>query len=414
MLYVSPGNSGFLVINREETFPIGCEGIVQSDRTRHANRLGKLGGWTSVGLNLFLFVLKGGLGLVSGSIALIADAFHSLSDMVTSFVVLISFHISGKPSDEEHPFGHERAEFISAIIMSTLLAVTAVELGRSSILRILHPAPFRAPWWIIGVLGFTVLLKELLAFFSHYLSRKIHSVTLKADSWHHHMDAISTVLVILSFVLVHFRLPNLDGWVGLVIALIILYTAIELAKNPIDELLGSAPDAQLLEQIQSLALSVPEVKGVHDIIVHRYGETLIISLDIEVDRNLSLIQAHDVADQVQKRLSESLNAFVTVHYDPAMEQTPFNQKVEEKLRLFCREHQLCRSYHDLQIAEKGKTRILSFDLVTDRQISVDDSRKLVQDCRAFLQKHLPELNKIEIHIEPSFTVSPEKSSRKTG
>lgn len=368
-------------------------------------RLGKLGGWASIGMNLFLFLLKGGLGIVSGSIALIADAFHSLSDMVTSLVVLISFHISEKPSDSEHPFGHERAEFISAVIMSTLLGVTAVELGRSSIARILHPEPFQASWWIIGVLAITVVLKEALALFSRYLSRKIQSVTLQADAWHHHMDAISTVLVILSFLLVHFRLPNLDGVVGLLIAVIILYTAIELAKTPINELLGSAPDPELLKQIESIALSFPQVHGVHDIIVHRYGETLIISLDIEVDEAMSLVEAHEVAEQVQQKMRQALNAYITVHYDPVRRNVRY-QEVEEKIRQFCTQEHFCQSFHDLHISGEGENWSLSFDLVIQTGIGNESVEQLVEKCRKFLQQTFPGLQQVEIHPEPSFTITP--------
>ncbi len=368
-------------------------------------RLGKIGGWASIGMNLFLFLLKGGLGILSGSIALIADAFHSLSDLVTSLVVLISFHISEKPSDSEHPFGHERAEFISAVIMSTLLGVTAVELGRSSIARILHPEPFQASWWIIGVLAITVLLKEALAMFSQHLSRKIHSVTLQADAWHHHMDAISTVLVILSFLLVHFRFPNLDGIVGLLIAVIIFYTAIELARAPINELLGSAPDPELLKQIESIALSFPQVHGVHDIIVHRYGDTMIISLDIEVDETMSLVEAHEVAEQVQQKLRGALNAYITVHYDPVRRNVRYRE-VEAKIRQFCHRESSCQSFHDLHIIGEGENWSLSFDLVIRTGLGSESVDQVVEKCREFLKHSFPGLQEVEIHPEPSFTITP--------
>jgi len=330
---------------------------------------GKLGAWASILLNLILFIVKGILGLITGSLSLIADAFHSLSDMGTSIIVLVSFYVVAKPSDKEHPFGHGRAEFIAAIIMSTILAITSFELLKSSIDRILHPKPFLAPWWIIGIILVTVLLKEGLAFFSRYLAKKIN-------------------------------------WpAGILITLIILYSAYKIAKGPIDNLLGISPDEQILDKIEEITLRFPEVRGIHDIIVHNYGETLIITLDIEIDENLSFVKAHRIAENVDKILRQELNAYVTVHYDPVMRKTPIYLEVEKKLQEFCEATPGCFSFHDLRIYGREKNLRVMFDIVSDLNVKNVSDQKIMEICREFLMKEFPAVKKVSIKIEPKFSIS---------
>ena len=366
---------------------------------------GKLGAWASILLNLILFIVKGILGLITGSLSLIADAFHSLSDMGTSIIVLVSFYVVAKPSDKEHPFGHGRAEFIAAIIMSTILAITSFELLKSSIDRILHPKPFLAPWWIIGIILVTVLLKEGLAFFSRYLAKKINSPALNADAWHHHLDAISSLLVVVAFVFSHYHFPNLDGPAGILITLIILYSAYKIAKGPIDNLLGISPDEQILDKIEEITLRFPEVRGIHDIIVHNYGETLIITLDIEIDENLSFVKAHRIAENVDKILRQELNAYVTVHYDPVMRKTPIYLEVEKKLQEFCEATPGCFSFHDLRIYGREKNLRVMFDIVSDLNVKNISDQEIMEICREFLMKEFPAVKKVSIKIEPKFSIS---------
>lgn len=366
---------------------------------------GKIGGWASILLNLFLFLLKLAMGIISGSIGLLADAFHTLSDLATSVVVLISFRISGKPSDSEHPFGHGRAELVSAVIMATLLAATALELFKISVERLLQPVPFTAPWWIIAVLVLTILLKEGLALFSGYLARKIYSPTLKADAWHHHLDAVSTLFVVATFLFAHYHLPNMDGPAGIVISLIILYSAYGIAREPIDQLLGSAPGDRLLSRIEEIALSFPEVLGVHDIIVHRYGETTIISLHIEVDENLSLRKAHAITEKVDQAIRREMGAYVVVHADPVMERTGEYQSVERLLREFCEKQSGCDSFHDLRMESDEEKIRLSFDLVSNHQETHVDDGELMRQCEGFLRQKMGNVGDIRIKVEPKFSIT---------
>ena len=366
---------------------------------------GKLGAWASISLNFALFIIKILLGWFTGSVSLIADAFHSLSDMGTSLIVLISFFITSKPSDEKHPFGHGRAEFISAIIMSTLLAITAFELLQFSIKRMLNPVPFTAPWWVIGVILLTVFFKEGLAWYSSRLSKKIRSDTLLADAWHHRLDAISSFLVVIAFIFSHFNFPQLDGPVGVLISLIIIYSAYKIVKSPIDHLLGSPPDHELLSKIENNTLQFKEVRGIHDVIIHNYGETKIISLDIEVDENLSFVEAHRIAEKVDKILRKEINAYVTVHFDPVMERTPTYTLVEKFLQEFCQNNPEYESFHDLRVYGKGESFSIRLDLVISQNIHENEYEGLILKCKDYIMIKVPQVKKISIKIEPKFAVT---------
>jgi len=366
---------------------------------------GKLGAWASIILNLFLFIIKIILGIFTGSVALVADAFHSLSDMATSLIVLISFFITAKPSDEKHPFGHGRAEFISAIIMSTLLTVTAFELMQSSVRRIIDPSPFIAPWWVIIVIMITVLFKEGLDWLSLKLSKKIRSDALLADAWHHRLDAISSILVVIAFIFSRYNFPYLDGPAGLMISMIIIYSAIKIVKGPIDHLLGILPDEELLSKIEKYTLQFEEVKGVHDVIIHNYGEATIISLHIEVDENLSFVEAHQIADKVDQALRREINAHVTVHFDPVMERTPDYTLVEQVLQEFCQEHPECESFHDLRVYGKNDNISIYFDLVPSLDANENDYLEMSSQCEAYIHQHAPHIKKISIKVEPKFSIS---------
>lgn len=372
---------------------------------RSKSKYGKLGAWASICINLMLFLIKGILGIATGSLSLLADAFHTLSDMGTSVIVLVSFYIIAKPSDKEHPFGHGRAEFISAIIISTILAITSFELLKSSIERMMNPRTINAPWWVILIIILTILLKEGLAKFSSSLSIKINSPVLKADAWHHHLDAISSLLVVIALVLSNLNFHYLDGVAGILITLIILYSAFRIAKGPIDNLLGISPDESILNQIEEVTLRYPEVMGIHDIIIHNYGEMIIISLHIEIDEKLTFAQAHRISERVNKSLRNELGAYVTVHYDPVMARTPLYLKIEEKIKEFCLTTPECHSFHDLRIYGKPETIRVYFDLVSNREIKNISDKQLIRNCQEFLLNEFSDLNKITIKVEPKFSIS---------
>jgi len=250
-----------------------------------------------------------------------------------------------------------------------------------------------------------VFLKEGLDWYSLKLSKKIRSDALLADAWHHRLDAISSLLVVVAFIFSHFNFPQLDGPVGILISLIILYSAYKIVKSPIDHLLGSPPDNELLSRIENNTLQHNEVKGVHDVIIHDYGEMMVISLDIEVDENLSFVEAHQIAEKVDKTLSKEINAYVTVHFDPVMERTPTYTRVEKILQNFIEENYEYESFHDLRVYGQDKSFNIYLDLVMPGNIHEEEYETLIQKCKDHLKSKAPLVKKISIKIEPKFSIS---------
>ena len=251
-------------------------------------RIGIFQGKISIAVNSFLFIIKFTLGLITGAISLIADAIHTLSDMITSLIVIWGFKQADKPTDSKHPYGHGRAEYVATLIISVLLCVAGIEFIEVSIDRIKNPIISEPEWWVVGLIFFTILIKEFTARYANFLSSKIASGLLHADAWHHRVDAISSALIICALVAGKYGFTTIDGWVGLSVSLLLIYTGFDIARDSVDDLLGTPPNSDELDKIRKIALSVDKVLGVHDIILHNYGNDMYVSLHIEIDEKKQL------------------------------------------------------------------------------------------------------------------------------
>ena len=273
-------------------------------------------GWISIVANFIIFVLKLVFGFISNSIALIADAFHSLSDMASSGVVVFGFKMASKPADKEHPFGHGRAETIAALTISILIGFTGIEFIKTSITRFMNPNSIEVSWAVILVVLITIVLKEVLARLSYNLGDKINSSTLIADAIHHRSDMWSSVLVLSAFGGAWLGYPKIDAIVGLGVAGMMIQSAYAIARTAIDDLLGKPVDTETIKNIKEYAMQSPEVSNVHDIVVHSYGAHRFISLHLEIAEGKSPESMHDIADSVEKLLSHEMEADVITHVDP--------------------------------------------------------------------------------------------------
>ena len=273
-------------------------------------------GWISIVANFIIFVLKLVFGFISNSIALIADAFHSLSDMASSGVVVFGFKMASKPADKEHPFGHGRAETIAALTISILIGFTGIEFIKTSITRFMNPNSIEVSWAVILVVLITIVLKEVLARLSYNLGDKINSSILIADAIHHRSDMWSSVLVLSAFGGAWLGYPKIDAIMGLGVAGMMIQSAYAIARTAIDDLLGKPVDTETIKNIKEYAMQSPEVSNVHDIVVHSYGAHRFISLHLEIAEGKSPESMHDIADSVEKLLSHEMEADVITHVDP--------------------------------------------------------------------------------------------------
>ena len=288
------------------------------DPLEPSNRLkvGKLEGYLSIFSNLFLFGIKLFLAIISQSIALLADAFHTLMDVATSGIVILGFKLSQKPADAEHPFGHGRAETISSLLIAFLIGLVGIEFLKSSIGRLYNSEELMVDPRMIFIIVATIVIKEIMARVSHEMGELIESDILKGDAVHHRSDMLSSLLVVVGLVGVRLGWPELDGYMGIGVSIFILYTGYELARNAVDELLGKPPTKEMIKSISHIATQVSGVINVHDIIVHQYGIKKFISLHIEVGHDSSADELHIIADVVENKIAKKLYANVVTHIDP--------------------------------------------------------------------------------------------------
>jgi len=374
----------------------------QSDREDVRSRYGFLEAWTSIWLNFFIFIIKVAFGFLTQSIALIADAFHTLSDISTSIIILIGFRISQKPPDKEHPFGHGRMEAIATLIIATLLLLTGIELGKSAFMRILHPRPIHASWIAIGIIFITVLLKEALAQFSRQLGKMIQSGALEADYWHHHTDAIAAILVIIAMILGKFNFPYLDGYAGVLVSFIIIFMGFKIAKQSSDCLLGASPDPEIISKIKKIVQSFNEVLNVYDIVVHQYGRMKIATLHIEISDAYSLQQAHELVERIEDEVKKQLNIPLSIHTDPINLRDKHIQAVRNFLDAYVQTNDLILSYNDIWIKNTNDEKHLIFDIVLQSPLQTEKIKTLKSDLKKIISEKFPSITNITINIDPTY------------
>lgn len=362
-----------------------------------------LEGWVSIIVNSVLFVLKGIIGILTGSVSLIADAFHTLSDVSTSVVIVISFRVAKKPSDATHPFGHGRMEAIATVVVAVLLVAVGLEILKGSLERLFHPVDFKASWWIIGLILLTIVVKEWLARFSRDLGKAIESDAIEADFWHHRTDAISSLLVIVAFVGQRFGLSALDGIVGILVAGLIVYTGWEIARKGIDDLLGKPPPDRLIRRVKRAVRAFSEVIDVHDLVIHQYGRFMVLSCHIEVSDQLSLKYAHDLAEEVENTINRKFQTYTTVHLDPINIKDTDLKEIRLFLKRYLNKWQSTWiSYHALKVETDNHGKTIFFDLVADPNMKDQEIESLIRDIQQNILRAFPQIKKVVVDVEPRY------------
>ena len=364
----------------------------------YRTKIGVFQGWISVLVNSILFILKLVIGVMVGAVSVIADAVHTLSDVVSSIVVIWGFKQAEKPADVEHPYGHGRAEYIATLIIAILLCVAGIEFIEASIDRIQNPKLVVAEWWMILILMVTIILKEITARYAEFLSTKIASGTLHADAWHHRTDALSSLLVVGALIAGKYGYPSSDGWAGLGVALFLIYTGFEIAKDAVDDLIGKPPTSEEVEVIRQIVMSVDGVLGAHDIIIHSYGHDKFASVHVEIDADETTAVAHDISEEVEDKLEKAIGVEPTVHLDPVHPNDPLVQEVNKVLSLLCESDERIADIHDVRIVNTENHHVILFGI----NIQVGLSQKGIVSCTLNLENRLKEKFKnYEINIKVS-------------
>lgn len=360
-------------------------------------------GYLEAGVSIFgngaMFAVKLVLGIMINSISLIADSFHTFSDTGTSVVVLFGFKISKKAPDSEHPFGHGRAEFVATLIIAVLLIVVGLTFVLESGERIIYVSPVEGRILVAVLMIAFAVAKELMARFSIVLGKKIDSSTLVADAWHHRTDAIASVLVAVAIVGARYNYHMLDAIFGIAISALIIYTGMNLAKDASDRLMGKTPDENVLKNVKDAAKSVSGVRDVHNVIVHDYGASKVISLHVEVEKGISMEDAHSIATRVEESMKKNINAEVTVHVEPHGKKTINRAKMEKNITNIVMNCENVISCHNINILFNGCSGIIELHVMVDRYMSVEQSHDVIHEIIYQVQRMYPRF-KVHAHVEP--------------
>lgn len=335
--------------------------------------IGKLSGIVGVVCNLLLFLGKLIMGLLAGSVSIVADAVNNLSDAASSVITFWGFRMAQRPADKNHPYGHARYEYLSGFVVATLILFIGFELAKSSVSRIISPNPPVFSIFTILVMIFSILVKFWMAAFFRSLGRRIQSTTLQATSADCRNDVIATSAVLLGCLIYHFFGFNLDGWIGLLVALFILYSGVGIARETISPLLGKRVDQDLLDRIEDLVLRHEGILGIHDLLVHDYGPgQYFASVHVELSADEDPQICHEIIDDIECDALRELNVNLVIHYDPV----PTNDAELNEMRIVMEE--IIRgidpdlSMHDLRMVRGSKRPKLVFDLVVP--YSMNDQR----------------------------------------
>lgn len=331
-------------------------------KVRYAyGRLASVSGLTA---NVLLFLAKLTAGLLSGSLAITADAFNNLSDAGSSVVTLVGFKLSSAPPDKQHPFGHGRMEYLSALGVAALIMIAGFELATSSFEKILHPEPTAVDAVTIVILAAAIGVKLWMAWFYRRIGGIIDSESLRAAAADSRNDVVCTAVVLLTSVLSLWLPVSIDGYVGVAVALFVMWSGFSVMRETVSPLLGQAPDEQLVMDIKRTVMAHEGIVGVHDLMVHNYGPgRLVMSLHAEVPSDEDILRSHDLIDRIERELGEKYHALVCIHMDPVDFDDPEVAHLRAGVAMQLAEMDESLSMHDFRVV-RGETHTnLIFDLV---------------------------------------------------
>lgn len=323
--------------------------------------------------NILLAAFKMLAGILSGAISITADAMNNLSDAGSQVVSFISFKISGKPADRDHPFGHARIEYVASMIVSFLVLLVGFELMTDSVGKIFNPEPTTYNALVIIILVASIAVKLWLFVFGRSAAKKINSEVVKAAATDSLSDAIATSAVLASIIICRATGFDTDGYMGVIVAVIVMIAGIKILNETKNSILGSAPEPELIDEIVRITREYPEALGIHDMVVHNYGPgNTIASFHVEVDGMENVFHTHDVIDTIEKRLFLELSVRATVHMDPIVTDDERVKELREKVLALVKAIDERLDLHDFRFVEGVTHSNLIFDVNVPFEIKMSD------------------------------------------
>lgn len=351
-------------------------GYGKQDEPRIREKSGRVAGAIGIMTNFLLFAIKLAAGFISGSVAVMADAVNNLTDSGSSIIMLVGFKLAGKPADEKHPFGHARIEYLAGVIVSFVVLFLGLQLGMTSIEKIITPQPAEFNALSLSILVISIAVKLWQCFFYRSVGKTIHSDTVFATSSDSRNDVIATSVVLLGAVITKFTSLNLDGYLGLAVAVFIVVSGVKLIMETGNPLLGMAPDEALVKSIYEKILSYEGIFGIHDLTVHNYGEgKCFASVHCEVPAERDILVSHDIIDNIERDFQRDLGIHLVIHLDPVVTEDERTNKLRERVRNLLRVVYPQASLHDFRVVWGVTHSNVVFDIAvpfslkeTDQQI----------------------------------------------
>lgn len=350
--------------------------IKNSDKTSSPavrEAYGVLSGSVGIFCNICLVIMKFIIGSVTNSIAITADALNNLSDAASCIVTIFGFKASGKPADEDHPFGHGRIEYICALAVSFLILMMGFELAKSSVTKIFKPEEIIFENAAVAILIVSITVKVWMSFFYKKLGNAINSSVLRATSADSLSDTVSTGVTLVSLLISHFTKLNLDGYIGTAVALLILWAGVGILRDTIGPLLGETPSKKLVEDIEKTILSYDEVIGIHDLIIHNYGANRsFASVHAEIPSDIGFLKAHDAIDNIEIAIKRKFDVSISIHMDPLIVDDERINRLKELTLQTVKEIDESLNIHDFRVVDGPTHTNLIFDLVRPHHFKIKD------------------------------------------
>lgn len=375
--------------------------IRDADNTRDARvreQYGVLSGAVGIACNVFLFALKLVIGFLTGSISIAADAFNNLSDGLSCLISIVGFKVSGKAPDAKHPFGYGRTEYIAGLIVAFIIVLVGVEFLKTSFDRIIHPEPVAFSVVLLVILVVSMLVKLWMGAFNSKIGGRIESPVLMAAGQDSRNDVITTAVVVLGMVAGRFTTLPVDGYVGLLVALFIIWAGIGIVRDTVAPLLGEAADPEVVRSIEAIVRESDYIVGVHDLIVHNYGAgRSLASLHAEVPSDSDFVAVHEVIDEAEKRVWQRTGVYLVIHMDPIDVNNEHVTALRAQVDGVLQEIDEKLSMHDFRVVDGARQINLIFDVVVPYSYGENDKREL-------LMKIYDRLKAIDVRYNPVVTL----------
>ena len=363
--------------------------------------IGTMSGLVGIVCNLLLFAFKLLVGTLTSSVSITADAMNNLSDASGSIVTFIGFRVADKPADEHHPYGHARAEYLSGLGVAALILVIGIELVKTSVKKIFAPTPVEFTAVAAVVLAASIAVKFWMNLFNRGLAKRIDSTALMATAADSRNDCIATFAVLIAAIVEKVTHIPVDGWIGLGVALFILYSGLNLAKDTISPLLGENADSELREKIVDYIVAQPKVLGYHDLMVHDYGPgQRFASLHVEMDCREDPLDCHELIDDMERECLRSHNVHLVIHYDPVVIDDPVLTALKAKVQCLLQAKDSRLSLHDFRMVPGKRHMNLVFDVALPR-----DLKDQAEALRSWVEDTLNAEGDMVYHVIITFDIA---------